>query len=51
MPGSSGMETLKTEALKQGRWRLGEDGYIEKVRSRRKNQRQRLTVGYQSRYR
>ncbi|MBV4586514.1 DUF499 domain-containing protein [Escherichia coli] len=30
MPGSSGMDTLKTEALKQGRWRLGEDGYIEK---------------------
>ena len=30
MPGGSGMETLKVEALKQGRWRLGEDGYIEK---------------------
>lgn len=30
MPGNSGMETLRTEALKQGRWRLGEDGYIEK---------------------
>lgn len=30
MPGSSGMDTLKSEALKQGRWRLGEDGYIEK---------------------
>ncbi|MGR7919553.1 anti-phage-associated DUF499 domain-containing protein [Zobellella denitrificans] len=30
MPGNSGMDTLKTEALKQGRWRLGEDGYIEK---------------------
>ena len=30
MPGANGMETLKTEALKQGRWRLGEDGYIEK---------------------
>ncbi|WP_397471544.1 anti-phage-associated DUF499 domain-containing protein [Rheinheimera sp.] len=30
MPGSSGMDTLKNEALKQGRWRLGEDGYIEK---------------------
>jgi hypothetical protein len=30
MPGSAGMDTLKTEALKQGRWRLGEDGYIEK---------------------
>jgi len=28
--GSSGMDTLKAEALKQGRWRLGEDGYIEK---------------------
>jgi hypothetical protein len=24
------MDTLKAEALKQGRWRLGEDGYIEK---------------------
>lgn len=30
MPGASGLETLKTEALKQGRWRLGEDGYVEK---------------------
>jgi hypothetical protein len=30
MPGSSGMESLKNEALKQGRWRQGEDGYIEK---------------------
>lgn len=30
MPGSGGMDTLKTEALKQGRWRLGADGYIEK---------------------
>ncbi len=30
MPGTSGLDTLKTEALKQGRWRLGEDGYIEK---------------------
>ena len=30
MPGNSGMDTLKSEALKQGRWRLGEDGYIEK---------------------
>ncbi len=30
MPGNSGMDTLKAEALKQGRWRLGEDGYIEK---------------------
>ncbi len=30
MPYASGMDTLKTEALKQGRWRLGEDGYIEK---------------------
>ena len=26
MPGNSGMDTLKAEALKQGRWRLGEDG-------------------------
>ena len=24
------MDTLKAEALKQGRWRLGEDGYVEK---------------------
>jgi hypothetical protein len=30
MPGSGGMETLKAEALKQGRWRQGEDGYVEK---------------------
>lgn len=30
MPGGSGMDTLKDEALKQGRWRVGEDGYIEK---------------------
>ena len=30
MPGSSGMDTLKNEAIKQGRWRQGEDGYIEK---------------------
>lgn len=30
MPGSSGMDTLKNEALKQGHWRLGEDVYIEK---------------------
>ncbi|WP_372157402.1 anti-phage-associated DUF499 domain-containing protein [Xanthomonas campestris pv. fici] len=30
MPGASGLDTLKVEALKQGRWRLGEDGYIEK---------------------
>ena len=30
MPGSAGMDMLKTEALKQVRWRLGEDGYIEK---------------------
>jgi len=30
MPGASGMDALKTEALKQGRWRMGEDGYIEK---------------------
>lgn len=30
MPGASGMDTLQTEALKQGRWRKGEDGYIEK---------------------
>lgn len=30
MPGASGMDTLKAEALKQGRWRMSEDGYIEK---------------------
>ncbi len=30
MPGTGGLDTLKTEALKQGRWRLGADGYIEK---------------------
>lgn len=30
MPGASGLDSLKAEALKQGRWRLGEDGYIEK---------------------
>lgn len=30
MPGASGLDTLKAEALRQGRWRQGEDGYIEK---------------------
>jgi len=30
MPGAGGLEVLKVEALKQGRWRLGGDGYIEK---------------------
>ncbi|MCY4358199.1 MAG: chitobiase/beta-hexosaminidase C-terminal domain-containing protein, partial [Gammaproteobacteria bacterium] len=30
MPGNNGMDFLKGEALKQGRWRLGEDGYVEK---------------------
>jgi len=30
IPGASGMDTLKSEALKQGRWRVGEDGYVEK---------------------
>lgn len=30
MPGSGGMDTLRQEALKQGRWRQGLDGYIEK---------------------
>lgn len=30
MPGSTGMDTLRAEALKQGSWRLGADGYIEK---------------------
>ena len=31
MPGSNGLDALKAEALKQGRWHLGEDGYIEKA--------------------
>lgn len=30
MPGAGGLDALKTEALKQGRWRLGADGYVEK---------------------
>lgn len=30
MPGAGGLDTLKAEALRQGRWRMGEDGYIEK---------------------
>lgn len=30
IPGNSGLDTLKSEALKQGRWRCGADGYIEK---------------------
>lgn len=30
LPGTSGLENLKNEALKQGRWRQGSDGYIEK---------------------
>lgn len=30
MPGSAGLDALKAEALKQGRWRQSEDGYIEK---------------------
>ncbi|GHU10669.1 hypothetical protein AGMMS50225_14630 [Betaproteobacteria bacterium] len=30
MPGASGLDALKAEALKQARWRLGQDGYIEK---------------------
>ena len=30
MPGSSGMETLKSEALKRNKWRLSGDNYIEK---------------------
>ena len=30
MPGAGGLDTLKTEALKQGSWRLGENGYIDK---------------------
>ena len=30
MPGNSGMETLKSEALKRNKWRLSGDNYIEK---------------------
>jgi len=30
MPKAGGLDALKDEALKQGRWRMGEDGYIEK---------------------
>ncbi|NPT41009.1 DUF499 domain-containing protein [Paraburkholderia sp. 1N] len=30
MPGAGGMDALKAEALKQGRWRQGADGYVEK---------------------
>ncbi|AJY53214.1 anti-phage-associated DUF499 domain-containing protein [Halomonas sp. KO116] len=30
LPGANGLETLKQEALKQGRWRDSGDGYIEK---------------------
>lgn len=30
MPGNSGMETLKSEALKRNKWRLTGDNYIEK---------------------
>jgi hypothetical protein len=30
LPGSGGLDTLKAEGLRQARWRLGEDGYIEK---------------------
>lgn len=30
LPGSNGLDTLKQEALRQGRWRDNEDGYIEK---------------------
>lgn len=30
MPGANGLENLKAEAIKQARWRMGEDGYIEK---------------------
>lgn len=30
MPGSGGMETLKSEALKRNKWRLSRDNYIEK---------------------
>lgn len=30
MPGAGGLDDLKRQALAQGRWRLGEDGYVEK---------------------
>jgi len=30
MPSASGLDQLKAEAIAQGRWRQGEDGYIEK---------------------
>jgi len=30
LPGNNGLENLKNEAIKQGRWRHGNDGYIEK---------------------
>lgn len=30
LPGSKGLENLKTQALAQGRWREGADGYVEK---------------------
>jgi Protein of unknown function (DUF499)/Fn3 associated len=30
MPGVGGLDALRSEAIKQGRWRMGEDGYIEK---------------------
>lgn len=30
MPGAKGLETLRDEALKQGRWRQSADGYLEK---------------------
>lgn len=30
MPSASGLDQLKAEAISQGRWRQGEDGYIEK---------------------
>lgn len=30
VPGANGIDSLRDEALKQGRWRMGEDGYVEK---------------------
>jgi hypothetical protein len=30
MPGANGMDALKSEALRQGQWRFGDDGYVEK---------------------
>ena len=31
IPDTGGLDTIKAKALKQVRWRMGEDGYIEVV--------------------